>query len=59
MIFDDAMIRENDMMDIIRRVENSFKDKHYLKLISASRQRWFDEEIEIITKGIVDFLKKL
>jgi len=59
LIFDDAMMRENTMEDIVRRVENSFKDKHYLKLISTSRQRWFDEEIEIITKGIVDFLKNL
>ena len=56
LIFDDAMMRENTMTDIVRRVEHSFKDKHYLKLISTSRQRWFDEEIETITKGIVDFL---
>ena len=47
------------MADIVRRVENSFKDKNYLKLISTSRQRWIDEEIEIITKGIVDFPKDL
>ena len=59
LIFDDAMMRENTMADIVRRVENSFKDKYYLKLISTSRQRWFDEQIEIITKGIVDFLKNL
>ena len=59
LIFDDAMMRENTMVDIVRRVENSFKDKHYLKLISTSRQRWFDDEIEVIAKGIVDFLKDL
>lgn len=59
LIFDDAMIRENTMVDIVRRVENSFKDKHYLKLISTSRQRWFDDEIEVIAKGIVDFLEDL
>lgn len=29
LIFDDAMMRENTMADIVRRVENSFKDKHY------------------------------
>lgn len=59
LIFDDAMMRENSMEDIVRRVENSFKDKSYLKRISTSRQRWIDEKIEIITKGIVDFLKVL
>lgn len=52
LIFDDAMMRENTMADIVRRVENSFKDKHYLKLISTSRQRWIDDEIEVITTKI-------
>ena len=59
LIFDDAMMRENSMEDIVRRVENSFKDKGYLKRISTSRQRWIDEKIEVITKGIVDLLKVL
>ncbi len=58
LIFDDVTMRENTMADIVSRVENSFKDKHYLKLISTSRQRWFDEKIEIIAKGIVVFLKQ-
>lgn len=59
LIFDDVMMRENSMEDIVRRVEKSFKDKSYLKRISTSRQRWIDEKIEVITKGIVDFLKVL
>lgn len=58
LIFDDVMMRENTMEDIVKRVEKSFRDKHYLKLISTSRQRWFDEKIENITKGILDYLKK-
>jgi hypothetical protein len=53
------MMRENAMADIVKRVETSFKDKHYLQLISTSRQRWLDDEVEVITKGIVDFLKNL
>lgn len=59
LILDDTTMRENTIVDIISRVENSFNDKHYLKLISTSRQRWYDEDIEIIAKGIVDFLKNL
>lgn len=59
LIFDDALMRENTMEDIVRRVENSFKDKSYLKRISTSRQRWIDERIEDIAKGIIDFLKHL
>ena len=59
LIFNDSLIRETSMEDIVRRVENSFKDKRYLKRISTSRQRWIDDDIEDITKEIVDFLKRL
>ena len=59
LIFDDALMREDSMEDIVRRVENSFRDKNYLKRISSSRQRWLDESIEDITNGIVVFLKEL
>ena len=52
LIFDDAIMRENTMVDIVRRVENSFKDKHYLKLISTSRQRWFDDELKLSQKEL-------
>lgn len=59
LIFDDTQMRENSMEDIIRRVENSFKDKRYLERISTSRQRWIDEDIEDIADAIVTFLKQL
>lgn len=59
LIFKDESMRENIMDDIVRRLENSFKDKSFLKRISASRQRWIDEDIEIIAKGIIEFYKGL
>lgn len=59
LIFDDVLMRENSVEDIVRRVDNSFKDKSYLRRISTSRQRWIDEKVEDIVKGIVDFLKCL
>lgn len=59
LIFDDEMMRENSMKDIVRRVEFSFQDTAYLKRISTSRQRWIDVDIENITKEIVEFLKGL
>ena len=52
-------MRENTMDDIVRRLEISFKDKNFLKRISTSRQRWIDEDIELIAKGIIDFFKGL
>lgn len=59
LIFKDELMRENIMDDIVRRVENTFKDKGYLKRVSKSRQRWIDEDIEIIADGIVGFFKEL
>ena len=59
LIFRDETMRENTMDDIVRRLESSFKDKNFLKRISTSRQRWIDEDVEIIVGGIVDFYKAL
>lgn len=59
LIFEDVLMRENSMEDIVRRVESSFSDKNYLKRISSSRQRWLDENIEDIANEIVVFFKTL
>lgn len=59
LIFQDESMRENTMDDIVRRLESSFKDKSFLKRISLSRQRWIDEDIEIIAQGILEFYKGL
>ena len=45
--------------DIVKRIENSFKDNSFLKRISTSRQRWIDEDIKIIAEGIIGFYKGL
>lgn len=58
LIFNDEGMRENTMEDIVKRVESAFKDKRYLKQIASSRQRWIDEDVEVITVGIVEFLKR-
>ena len=46
-------------MDLLigKRIENTFMDKHYLRRVSGSRQRWIDEDIEVIAEGIVDWMK--
>ena len=59
LIFKDESMRENIMGDIVRRIESCFKDKSFLKRISTSRQRWIDEDIEIITDGIIGFFREL
>ena len=59
LIFDDEGMRENDYESIVNRVENTFKDKQYLRRVSGSRQRWIDEDIQVIANGIVDWMKRL
>ncbi|MBR5798858.1 MAG: nucleotidyl transferase AbiEii/AbiGii toxin family protein [Lachnospiraceae bacterium] len=59
LIFKDELMRENRMKDIIDRLESCFKDQNFLYRISTSRQRWMDEDIEVIAKGIVTFFNDL
>lgn len=59
LIFDDASMRENDYASIVERIERTFKDKQYLRRVSGSRQRWIDEDIEVITDGILKWIKRL
>lgn len=59
LIFDDMGMRENNYTDIIVRIENTFNDKQYLNRVSGSRQRWIDEDVEVITKEILDWIKCL
>lgn len=59
LIYKDNQMRENKMVDIIRRLERIFKDKNFLKRVSSSRQRWIDEDIMIISDGILKYFKCL
>lgn len=54
-IKDDGM-REKTHDDIIKRLKSVLRDKEYLDRVSASKQRWFDEDIEIIARDIIDNL---
>lgn len=59
LIFDDEGMREKDFSDIVRRVTVTFSDEHYLADVSNSRQRWIDEDINVIAEGITDFIRSL
>lgn len=59
LIYNDDQMRENEMADIVRRMERIFKDKNFLKRVSTSRQRWIDEDMEVIAAKLVDYFKGL
>jgi predicted nucleotidyltransferase component of viral defense system len=59
LIFDDSEMYENTMDEIINRLKNTFKDEQYLSRVSGSRQRWIDNDIHEISKGIVSYLQRI
>ena len=59
LIFDDSEMFENTMDDIINRLHQTFKDEQYLRRVSASRQRWIDNDIHEIAEGIVTYLQNI
>lgn len=58
-IFDDPKMRENELDDIVRRVSFIFSDKRYLGRLDISDKRWIDDDIDAVTRTIIDFLKSL
>lgn len=59
LIFDDSGMRENDMMDVVRRVEKVFQDKAYRARVDRSDKRWIDNDIDEIFDGILTYLSYL
>ena len=59
LIFKDQNMKENNMKDVIKRIETTFDNKQYMKRLSSSKQRWLDDNVEEIGNGIVLFLKQL
>ena len=56
LVFNDEGMRENNYSDVVNRVKKTFDDKNYLYNVSASWQRWLDDDIMDIASGIIDFL---
>lgn len=58
-IFLDEGMRENNMDDIIRRVNNTFKNKTYKNTLKTSRRNWVNENIDVVLTSILHFLYSL
>ena len=59
LIYSDSGMRENNIEDILKRVQSTFSNEQYLDRVSSSRQRWIDEDIQVITKRIEGFLAEM
>lgn len=59
LIFDDSGMRENNMNDIVRRIEKVFGDKAYKSKVDRSDKRWLDDDIDEVFDGILTYLMYL
>ena len=55
-IIDDSAMRENDMSDIIKRLEFVFCDEVYRNRVDKSDKRWLDADIDEVFNGILEYL---
>lgn len=58
-IFNDDGMRENNITDIIMRLQRIFSDKRYKQTLDRSDKRWIDEDIDTILNGLLDFIRKI
>lgn len=58
-IFLDGSMREKNSKDILKRLKFTFSDKTYIKSLDTSDKRWIDEEINVITTGLLDFMGEI
>ena len=57
MIYDDSNIRENNIEDVITRISFIFNDDTFVNRIDSSDKKWIDEDINIICKKLISFIK--
>ena len=58
-IFNDAMMKENTGNDIVRRLKVAFSDKGYIHRLDTSDKRWIDEEIDVVTESLLEFVSNI
>ncbi len=57
LIYDDSGMRENNIDDIIRRLESVFANKLYVANLMTSKKNWLDKPIDEVLTGILNMLK--
>lgn len=58
-IFSDATMKENTGSDIEKRLKITFGDRGYIRRLDTSDKRWVDEEIDVVTKGLLEFVSRI
>lgn len=58
-IFSDTMMKERNGSDIEKRLKITFSDRGYVRRLDTSDKRWIDEKIDVVMRGILEFVRKL
>lgn len=58
-IFSDVTMKENTGSDIERRLKITFSDRSYIRRLDTSDKRWIDDEIDVVTKAILEFVSEI
>lgn len=58
-IFNDKTMKENTGSDIAKRLKITFSDKAYIRRLDTSDKRWVDEEIGVVTNGLLEFVDNI
>ena len=58
-VYNDPKMREKDMDGIVKRMNMVFRDKSYMSRLSTKDVNWLGIDSEVVTKGLLDFLKQL
>lgn len=58
-IFRDDSMREKEGSDIVKRLKFTFSDKEYIRNLDESDKRWLDDEIDVITEGMLNFASQI
>ena len=58
-IFDDDSLKEHDMNDVIRRVNNTFSSDQYVSRLGRSRKNWLRMDTQQVLADIISFLETL
>lgn len=58
-IFSDTTMKERNGSDIEKRLKITFSDRGYVRRLDTSDKRWIDEKIDVVMRGILEFVRKL
>lgn len=58
-IFNDSVMRENNMNDVLKRLKTTFKDKRYMKELEKTDKKWIEEDVKTILDELLHFFERL